>query len=719
MGKPHPTSEPRSTLIVGLIVLAALLIPISSAWPAAGRSRIPVPVGADRHFGPKGEIDVNACAERPQPGTATCFARERIDQRAESLSPAREHGPKALAAKGTTSTGTTSTDVTVGDNGAYSPAYLQSAYDTPSASPGATVAIVDAYDNSRAESDLAYYRSYYGLPACTTANGCFRKVDQRGGTSYPQGDQVWGGEMSLDLDMVSAICPNCNILLVEADSNSWSDLNVAVNEAVALGASVVSMSWGGSEYAGETTANQYFDHPGVAMVASSGDSGYGAQFPAASPDVVSVGGTTLYQATDTGARDATETVWVGSGSGCSSWMAKPSWQHDTACPRRTINDVSAVADPSTGVWVWDTYPNGGGWHIFGGTSVAAPIVAALYALAGNDTNSTTEMPSTLYGDPSGFNDITSGSNGSCALAYLCTTGPGYDGPTGLGTPNGITPFLLSSAPPAPPTASISSPANGATVSGTSQVQVSASGGTGVASATLSVDGSTVGTDTAPPWTFSVDTTKLANGSHTLAVTVTDTSGNSASAQVSVNVQNAPPDTKAPSTPSGLKLAVAGTTQAAIFWSPSTDNVGVAGYNVYRDGVLVAHTTLPNYLDTGLSSGTSHTYAVTALDAVGNVSAASSKLSAKTVALSTSSTSTIAGVVYSSAGKPLSNVVVTLTGNGLTKSAKTNGSGVYKFSSLPAGTYTLAIATGTTTSSASQGMSVAAVPGETLVLVASS
>jgi cellulose 1,4-beta-cellobiosidase len=189
--------------------------------------------------------------------------------------------------------------------------------------------------------------------------------------------------------------------------------------------------------------------------------------------------------------------------------------------------------------------------------------------------------------------------------------------------------------------------------------------------------------------------------------------------VSVNVQNAPPDTKAPSTPSGLKLAVAGTTQAAIFWSPSTDNVGVAGYNVYRDGVLVAHTTLPNYLDTGLSSGTSHTYAVTALDAVGNVSAASSKLSAKTVALSTSSTSTIAGVVYSSAGKPLSNVVVTLTGNGLTKSAKTNGSGVYKFSSLPAGTYTLAIATGTTTSSASQGMSVAAVPGETLVLVASS
>jgi hypothetical protein len=400
-------------------------------------------------------------------------------------------------------------------------------------------------------------------------------------------------------------------------------------------------------------------------------------------------------------------------------MAKPSWQHDTACPRRTINDVSAVADPSTGVWVWDTYPNGGGWHIFGGTSVAAPIVAALYALAGNDTNSTTEMPSTLYGDPSGFNDITSGSNGSCALAYLCTTGPGYDGPTGLGTPNGITPFLLSSAPPAPPTASISSPANGATVSGTSQVQVSASGGTGVASATLSVDGSTVGTDTAPPWTFSVDTTKLANGSHTLAVTVTDTSGNSASAQVSVNVQNAPPDTKAPSTPSGLKLAVAGTTQAAIFWSPSTDNVGVAGYNVYRDGVLVAHTTLPNYLDTGLSSGTSHTYAVTALDAVGNVSAASSKLSAKTVALSTSSTSTIAGVVYSSAGKPLSNVVVTLTGNGLTKSAKTNGSGVYKFSSLPAGTYTLAIATGTTTSSASQGMSVAAVPGETLVLVASS
>ena len=204
-------------------------------------------------------------------------------------------------------------------------------------------------------------------PPCATANGCFMKVDERGGTNYPQGDQTWGLEISLDLDMVSAICPNCRILLVEADSNSTADLGAAVNEAVALGASVVSNSYGSAEYSGEVSDNaQYYDHPGVAIVSSSGDGGYGTQFPAAAPNVVAVGGTSLDQATDTGTRNATETAWSGSGSGCSVYFAKPSWQHDTGCANRSIADVSAVADPNTGVWVWDTYPNGGG-GIVGGT----------------------------------------------------------------------------------------------------------------------------------------------------------------------------------------------------------------------------------------------------------------------------------------------------------------------------------------------------------------
>jgi hypothetical protein len=224
---------------------------------------------------------------------------------------------------------------------------------------------------------------------------------------------------------------------------------------------------------------------------------------------------------------------------------------------------------------------------------------------------------------------------------------------------------------------------------------------------FAIDGTTVLTDSSAPWTFSVDTTKLANGTHTLAVTAGDAAGNSSSAQENITVQNAT-DTKAPSTPSGLKLAVAGTTAGAIYWSPSTDNVGVAGYYVYRDGVRVAQTTLPNYLDIGLAPGTSHAYTVKAFDAAGNVSASTAKLSVKTAALSTATTSTVAGVVYGSTGKPAASVVVTLSGNGLTKTAKTNTSGVYKFSTVPAGTYTIAVSSSNT--------SVTAVAGQTVLVV---
>jgi hypothetical protein len=735
VGRPHPTTKRGfPTVAIAFAVVVTILIPAGSAWSARGGAARVVPAGADTHSGPKGELDVNACPERPRPGTVTCFARQRIDSRAMSLMPAPAREAKLAGAKapsGPTRGSTAgpvpsaSTAATVGDNGAYSPAYLQSAYNAPSSNPGGTVAVVDAYDDPNAETDLASYRSYYGLPPCTTANGCFQKVDQRGGSSYPQPDNSWSMEMSIDLDMVSAICPNCHIVLVEADSNSWSDLNTAVNEAVNLGASAVSMSWGGFEYSGETTDNKYYDHPGVAMVASSGDGGYGPQFPASSPDVVSVGGTTLLQATSTGTRDATETVWSGSGGGCSQYMTKPSWQQDTGCRTRTMNDVSAVADPTTGVWVWDTY-HGNGWGIFGGTSVSAPIIAALYALAGNASGSSTEMASTLYGaSADGFNDVTSGFNGTCTN-YLCNAGVGYDGPTGFGTPAGIAPFLLSSAPqpPAdttPPSVSFGSPASGETVSGTASVQVSASDNTAVADVTLAVDGSTVGTDTSSPWTFSVDTTRLTNGPHTLTATATDAAGNSSTAQESVTVQNATVttggDTKAPSTPSGLHLAVAGTTQAAIYWSPSSDNVGVTGYDVYRDGVLVAQTTLPNYLDTGLAPGSSHGYTIKAFDAAGNVSASSSKLNAKTVSLSTSTTSTVAGVVYGSTGKPLANVVVTLSGNGLTKTVKTSAAGVYKFSSLPAGTYTISYPSSTNSAAAvsTSSTSVTAVSGQTEVV----
>jgi subtilase family serine protease len=304
-----------------------------------------------------------------------------------------------------------------------------------------TVAIVDAYDNPNAADDLAAYRSQFGLPPCTTSNGCFSKVNQRGGTAPPAGDTGWGQEIDLDIEMASAVCPNCKILLVESDSNSFTDLGAAANEAYTLGANAISNSYGGSEFFGESSYGGPYNHPGVAVTASSGDGGYGVEIPAAYNTVVAVGGTSLSTAST--ARGWTETAWSGAGSGCSALISKPSWQNDSGCGRRTVADVSAVADPSTGVAVYDSYGSNGGanWYVFGGTSVASPIVASVYALAGNASKVSyaAQLP---YASPGSLFDVTSGSNGNCtkrrstSTKYLCTAGLGYDGPTGLGTPNG-------------------------------------------------------------------------------------------------------------------------------------------------------------------------------------------------------------------------------------------------------------------------------------------
>lgn len=319
----------------------------------------------------------------------------------------------------------------------YNPPDLQSAYKLPSSTAGSgqTVAIVDAYDDPNAESDLGVYRSQFGLSACTTANGCFRKVNQSGGTKYPRANGGWAQEISLDLDMVSAICPNCHILLVEASSNSLTNLGTAVNEAATLGANEISNSYGGSESSSDTSYDSsYYNHPGHAVTVSSGDNGYGVQYPAASQYVTAVGGTTLNHASNT--RGWSETAWSSAGSGCSAYDPKPSWQTDAGCSKRTVADVSADADPNTGVSVYDSYSYQGqsGWLVFGGTSVASPIIASVYALAGNAASVT--YGSYPYSHTSSLFDVTSGSNGSCGGSYLCTAGPGYDGPTGLGTPNG-------------------------------------------------------------------------------------------------------------------------------------------------------------------------------------------------------------------------------------------------------------------------------------------
>jgi subtilase family serine protease len=320
----------------------------------------------------------------------------------------------------------------------YGPTDLQDAYKLPSSTNGGgmTVGIVDAFDNPNVEADLQVYRSNFGLPKCNTNNGCFKKVDQRGGTDYPPGNVGWGEEMALDVDMVSAICPLCHIVLVEADDNHMKALGHAENQAVAQGADAISNSWGGHEQGGfENLWNtKYFDHDGIAITASSGDSGYGASFPAASKFVTAVGGTALTR--DPGSnRGWKETAWSGAGSGCSGWVHKPSWQKDPDCDKRTIADISAVASPSTGVAVYDTY-GAGGWLVFGGTSVSSPIIASVYMLAGDKVH----YGSRVYMNTGKVFDVTTGSNGSCGGSYLCTGTSGYDGPTGNGTPNGTTSF---------------------------------------------------------------------------------------------------------------------------------------------------------------------------------------------------------------------------------------------------------------------------------------
>ncbi len=311
----------------------------------------------------------------------------------------------------------------------YGPAQLRSAYNlTTSGSASQTIAIVDAYDAPNAESDLATYRSQYGLPACTTANGCFRKVDQNGGTKYPHRNTGWAEEISLDLDMVSAICPNCHILLVEAKSNSFANLGAAENRAATMGASVISNSWGGSD-AADSTYGSYFNHPGIAITVSSGDNGYGVEYPASSHYVTAVGGTHL--TSGGGSRGWTETAWSGAGSGCSTLNAALSGQASvgTGCSGRAVADVSAVADPNTGVAV--VY--NGRWYVFGGTSVAAPIIAGVYGLAGNASSIDNNYP---YAHANSLYDVTSGSNGTCPTSQWCNARVGWDGPTGLGTPNG-------------------------------------------------------------------------------------------------------------------------------------------------------------------------------------------------------------------------------------------------------------------------------------------
>lgn len=364
-----------------------------------------------------------------KPGEARCHARVIVDERGK---------PK-----------------TTSGAAAYLPGQLRSAYNlTGAGSPSQIIAIVDAYNDPNIESDLAVYSarsSIPSLPSCgataikDSVVSCFQKVNQRGGTdSYPATDSGWALEISLDVEIAHGICPGCSILLVEADSSSLSDLFTAVDKAALLGAKEISNSYGTSrEFLGETTYDSHFDKNGVAITVSSGDAGYGTSYPAVSPRVTSVGGTSLYLNADNSWKN--EAAWSGSGSGCSSQeILKPALQPKIGtCKNRIIADVSAVADPNTGAAIYDSVPYNGssGWFKVGGTSLSSPLIAAVYALGGGVSSSAygNEIPYAHYSG--NVHDITSGGNGRCGgNTALCTAVTGFDGPTGLGTPKGLGAF---------------------------------------------------------------------------------------------------------------------------------------------------------------------------------------------------------------------------------------------------------------------------------------
>jgi subtilase family serine protease len=358
-------------------------------------------------------------------------------------------GSRALAASCAAATGGTGTctNVEVATSTIYGPttpaqqvpglhpADLQSAYSLPSAvaGNGQTIAVVVANADPNAEADLAVYRSTFGLPPCTSASGCFRVVAEKS----ESGDVNWAREASIDLDMASAVCPNCKLMLVQSKDAKDGNLASAVSAAVAAGATVVSNSYAVAEVSSEN--NAMWAHPGVPIVAAAGDQGYGvANWPAASTNVIAVGATTLVRNSST-PRGWSETAWSGTSSGCSAIAVKPAWQTDTGCTKRTVADVAAVGDPATPVAVYDSYQENG-WIEMGGTSVATPIVAGVYALAGNAAQLNLNGASTLYANPGALNAISAGSNGSCTNLYLCTAGSGYSGLAGVGSPNGIAAF---------------------------------------------------------------------------------------------------------------------------------------------------------------------------------------------------------------------------------------------------------------------------------------
>ena len=497
-------------------IAAALALALSTASAAARSHVSPLP---------RSDYGVRAVCHPPAPGRAACQAYELVPRTAE----ARAHTHPLGVARALLAT-PSSPPTPAGGNFGFRPQDLHSAYQLPAtASKAQTVALVDAYNDLSAEEDLASYAKEFSLPECTTAGGCFEKVNQNGETGnlpFPKSAKEletarkglkasreeaeeatgWAFEISLDIEVTHAVCESCHIVLVEANTPSFENLEKAEHTAISLGASEISNSFAGSEQ-GETTEREKaspFNHPGVVITASAGNDGYlnwdsktasqkgFANFPSSSPHVVAVGGTRL-SITESGAW-ATEAVWDGDGAGgggCSSIFTAQPWQQSVSdwssvgCgSKRAVADVAADADPYTGVAIYDSgveceyeFKEGnvrGHWCTVGGTSLASPLIASTFALAGGANG--VEYPArTLYEgelkSPSSLHDVTQGSNGECTKPFtatglsgctaaeeaehscksegICLAESGYDGPTGVGTPAGLADFETSSATPRP------------------------------------------------------------------------------------------------------------------------------------------------------------------------------------------------------------------------------------------------------------------------------
>jgi hypothetical protein len=461
----------RRALLAVVIALLALCGFGGQAFARIGKRAADARLGLDFSLTPSRVEPFTACSQKQSRAHARGKAEHRAPYQCQALivpsAKARTQAQAdALAGRGPKPAAMPQLEGS-GMEGGFSPSDLRSAYkisETGGASQ--TVAIVDAFDDPNAESDLAVYRSHYGLPACTKASGCFRKANQHGEEAdYPEGEPGWSVEISLDLDMVSAICPECKILLVEANNNSINSLNTAEERASLMGATEISNSWDGQEEPKEAEQDHYFDHPGVPTTVAAGDDGYEVTYPAASKYVISVGGTTLKKSED--ARGWEESVWRGSGGGCSLYEEKPAWQTDPGCAKRTDNDTAAVADTRSPVSVYDSYETSGypfesptGWILLGGTSVATPLVAGIEAHAPSAVRA--EGAEAFYRHS--LFDVTSGSNaGYGACGYLCTGEEGYDGPTGWGTPDGPLEVPVAFQAITAPATTVA--ANGATLNG--------------------------------------------------------------------------------------------------------------------------------------------------------------------------------------------------------------------------------------------------------------